>query len=278
MPKGKEAAEAWLQQLKEQGKLSDEQLASIQSSLTPESLEFVGSSTLRQEDYSRHMEQLKRDKQEYEQHINAVTDWKVQAEAEYFQMQTAKATAEAENTRLKALATEYVPESELGKVTTVTTKVNEPVQAQFDTSQFVKTEDAQAAMLNTIKVQSQLLAIAAQHQKLYGEPLDDVELVDRAIANKRDIKTEWETHYKVADRRAEIVATQQEAHDQKIREEERTRVLSELKLPETRPGVPRSPVMSLAAEKPAEGTAERQTGLQAALEAYGAGTYRSPTS
>lgn len=275
MPKGKEAAEQWLDSLKAQGKLSDETFDAIKNSLTPESLEFVGASALRQEDYSKHMEQLKREKAEQEAFQVELSNWKSQAETEYFEMQRQKAAAEAEIERLKTIAKDYVPESELGKVNTVTPKRDEPVVPQFDPKDYISQIDAQAALLNTIKVTNQIMAIGAQHQKLFGEPLDDAELVDRAIANKRDVSQEWEAHYKVADKRAEIVAKQQEVHDQKIREEERARLLSELKLPETRPGAPRSPVMTIGTEKPAETPADRQSGLQAALEAYGAGTYRS---
>lgn len=276
MPKGKEAAEQWLESLKAQGKLSDENFEVIKNSLTPESLEFVGASALRQEDYSKHMETLKRERAEQETFQVELANWKQQAETEYFEMQRQKATAEAEVERLKALAKDYVPESELGKVTKVDTNTKVEPPAPFDTSEFIKAKDAETAMLNSLRVQNQLMSLSAQHQKLFGEPLDDNELIDRAIANKRNVVEEWTAHYKVDDKRAELAAKAQEAHDQRVREEERARVLSELKLPETRPGVPRSPVLTIASEKPAETVADRSTGLQAALEAYSAGTYRTP--
>lgn len=279
MAKSKEALDQWLEGLKTQGKLSDEKLAVIKEAFegAPEAAEYAGGSVLRQEDYSRHQEALRLERQEMDSHQIALAEWKNQAEAEYFEMQRQKAAAETEVERLKQLAKTYVPESELGKVTTVNTPIEkkEP-EAPFDTSEFIKAKDAQEAMLNTLKVQNQLMSIGAQHQKLFGEPLDDAELIDRAITNKRTIDQEWVEHYKVADKRAELGLKVQEAHDQKIREEERAKVLSELKLPDTRPGVPRSPVLTIdAANKPAETADERRSGIQAALEAYGAGTYRT---
>lgn len=280
MSKAKEATEQWLEGLKAQGKLDEEKLAAIKSALTPEAEEYIGGSVLRQEDYSRLANQVKAKEREVLEFQTALSEWKGSAEAEFLAMQRAKAAAEAEAVRLRTLAAAYeVPESELGKATAMAdpqTTQQVPPQ-QIDTSEFIKTKDAQEAMINALKVQNKLLSLAAKHQTYFGKPLDDEELVDRAIRNQRTIEAEWEETYKVADKRSEIAQAAQAAHDQRIREEERAKVLSELKLPETRPGAPTSPIAEMYKDQVAL-SQDQQSGLQAALEAYGAGKYRQSGS
>ena len=278
MAKAKEATDQWLDGLKTQGKLSDEQLEAIRSALTPESVEFIGSSVLRQEDYSRLANQAKAKEKELEQYQGTLSEWKTEAEQEYFAMQARERAAQAEVSRLKTLAASYdVPESELGKVPTVEDPSKSATPPAIDTSKFMEKQEAQEALVHALKLQNKLMSLSAKHQGYFGKPLDDEQLIDRAVASGRTIEQEWEETYKVADRRAEIALAQQEAHDQKVREEERAKVLSELKLPETRTGVPTSPVLH-DLMKPAETQADTRSGIQAALEAYGAGTYRPKVS
>jgi hypothetical protein len=274
MSKAKEAYEQWLGGLKDQGKLTDEQLESLKSALTPESVDYIGSSVLRQEDYSRLAAQVKQKEREVADFQASLSEWKGNAESEFLAMQRAKATAEAEIARLKTLAAAYeVPEDELRKGTPTVEDPNKNAQPAQDMSEFMKTKDAQQAMIDALKVQNKLISIASKHQVLFGNPLDDEALVDRAIQSGRTIDQEWEETYKVADKRAEITAAAQAAHDQRIREEERAKVLSELKLPEARPGAPTSPVSDMF--KSSIDTAnDHVSGLQAALEAYGTGKYR----
>jgi hypothetical protein len=132
-------------------------------------------------------------------------------------------------------------------------------------------------MISALKVQNKLISLAAKHQTMFGTPLDDEGLVDRAIQNQRGIEQEWEETYKVADKRAEIATAAQETHDQRVREEERAKVLSELKLPETRPGVPTSPVSTMFKDNVAS-TEGHESGLQAALQAFSSGKYRQSGS
>lgn len=275
MAKSKEAAEQWLEGLKAQGKLSDENFEALKNALTPEGIEFIGGSVLRQEDYSRLAAEAKAKVREVSDFQASLSDWKGQAEAEYLQMQRTERAAQAEVARLKALATSYdVPESELGKVAPIVDKPADQPNQQIDTSNFIQKQEAQDAMINTLKVQNKLLSIAAKHQTYFGKPLDDETLVDRAISSGKTVEQEWEETYKVADKREEIAAAAAEAHDARVREEERAKVLSELKLPETRPGAPTSPIANMYKEGPSTPN-EHVSGLQAALEAYGKGTYRT---
>lgn len=277
MAKSKEATDRWLDGLKAQGKLSDEKLEEIRAALTPEAESYIGESALRQEDYSRLAAQSKAKEKEVGDFQTALAEWKTQAEGEYLAMQTRERATAAEVARLKALATSYdVPESELGKVAPVA--VEAPKEKPVDMSQFIQKQEAQDAMINTLKVQNQLLSIAARHQTYFGKPLDDENLVDRAITSGKSVVQEWEDTYKVVEKREEIAVAAAETHDQRIREEERAKVLSELKLPETRPGAPTSPIYDAIKQHVAQTADERTTGLQAALESYNKGTYRIQSS
>lgn len=274
MPKPKEALASWLETLKTQGKLKTEELEAIQSALTPdklsdEAVEAIGGSILRQEDYSRLANELKAKEKEVESFQAELSSWKGDAEKEYFDMQRKLREAEAERVRLEAIAKEYVPESELGKGAVVP----EPKEKPQDLSEYMKAADAQEALMNAIKVQNRLLVLNSRHQTLFGKPLEDEDIIDRAIANKRTVDQEWEETYKVADKRAELAAAAQEAHDQKIREEERTKVFSELKLPEIRAGAPTSPVLDSFKPKAPDGTPE-VSGLEAAVAAFTSGKYK----
>jgi hypothetical protein len=105
MSKAKEAYEQWLDGLKAQGKLDDEKLELIKSALTPDAIEYIGGNGLRQEDYSRLAAQVKQKEKEVGDFQTALSEWKGSAESEYLAMQRAKASAEAEVTRLKTLGT-----------------------------------------------------------------------------------------------------------------------------------------------------------------------------
>lgn len=279
MAKAKEALEQWLEGLEKQGKLETEALEAVRSALSPdklpaEAVEYIGGSVLRQEDYSKVIQAAKTKEQEAAAYQQELANWKGTAEAEYFEMQRKLSEAEQEAAALRATAREYVPEAELDKLERKpVVKDPKEVVPQIDTSEFLKKQEAQEAMMNALKVQNRLMFIGAQHQKLFGTPLEDAELIDRAVTAGRTLDEEWEDRYKVADKKAELAKAEQEAHDQKIREEERSRVLSELKLPEQRSGAPTSPVLN-EFYKPKQDVNDSKSGVQAALEAYSAGTYR----
>lgn len=281
--KSKEALVAWLEGLEKQGKLPTEKLEALKSTLTPDDLpsevvEYIGGSVLRQEDYSKLSAQARAKEREAAEFQAALTEWKTDAEKQYLEMQRAKAHAEAEVARLQALAKSYeIPETEYGRVTMTPTEPTDKKEPQVDMSDYLKAKDAQQAMIDALKVQNKLIAIAARHQTLFGKPLEDEQLVDRAIASGRTIEQEWEDHYKVADKRAEMAQAAQEAHDQRIREEERAKLLSELKLPETRPGTATSPISAMF-KTTQDAQNDNVSGLQAALEAYGNGKYRTGSS
>src|SRR6185369_9662771 len=172
----KEALVTWLEGLEKQGKLDAEKLAALKETLSPDTLptevvDYIGGSILRQEDYSRLAAQVKAKEREVADFQTALTEWMGSAEAEYLAMQQAKARAEAEVVRLRTVAQNYeIPETELG-----TAKVNTPVETKnepaVDMSEFIKAKDAQAAMIDALKVQNRLIALAARHQTLFGKPL-----------------------------------------------------------------------------------------------------------
>src|SRR5688572_6433784 len=161
MAKSKEALTTWLEGLEKLGKLTDEQLTALKSTLSPDALptevvDYIGGSVLRQEDYSRLAAQVKAKEREVADFQTALTEWKGDAESQFLEMQRAKAASEAEVARLRQLAKSYeIPEADLGKVDVVIPSKEEPKPA-IDTSEFIKTKDAQEAMLSAIKVQNKL--------------------------------------------------------------------------------------------------------------------------
>lgn len=280
MPKAKEALASWLEGLEKQGKLEAQALDAIKSALSADTLpaeavEYIGGSVLRQEDYSRAIQEAKAKEAEASAYQLELANWKGTAEVEYFEMQRKLSEAEQEAAALRATAREYVPEAELDKLErkTIVREPDKTVTSQVDTSKFITQEDAQKAMMDALRVQNHLLALSARHQTLFGKPLEDEDLIDRAIKAGRNVEQEWEETYKVADKRAELAKAEQEAHDTRVREEERARVLSELKLPDQRPGAPTSPVLN-EFYKPRQEADDTKSGLQAALESFSSGKYR----
>lgn len=87
--------------------------------------------------------------------------------------------------------------------------------------------------------------ISNEHQRLFGEPLPGEalsQLMQEASEQKTTAMKLWESKYKVPEKRAEITANAQKAHDDKIAKETEERVRREYAEkygnPETRPMVP----------------------------------------
>lgn len=77
--------------------------------------------------------------------------------------------------------------------------------------------------------------IAAEHQRLFGTHLPSFrELRREALAAKQPVEQYWQTKFKVQDKRAELDAKAKKDWEDKIRKEERDKVLSEQLNPMTR--------------------------------------------
>jgi hypothetical protein len=126
-----------------------------------------------------------------------------------------------------------------------------------------------------------LLDLHAAHQRITGKPLENsVELVNESISSGKSIQQVWEEKYGIPKLREEMATRAQKDHDDKIRREERTQVMSELQNPTTRPanGVYNSPVL-VAAESARKTSTNSipnvgsRMGVERAMAAHAAGRY-----
>lgn len=98
----------------------------------------------------------------------------------------------------------------------------------------------------------QAFAIAGEHHRLFGQPLTD-DLVSEALqAGQTNLRSYWEQKYNVAGRRQQMESQEREKEIERIRAEERAKVMQELSMDPSRlmtgsgfgVQVPKSPLMS----------------------------------
>lgn len=116
--------------------------------------------------------------------------------------------------------------------------------------QYVSRQDFSTAVESIPDMLANLTEITGQHALLFSAPLVGMkEMIDEARKRKINVKQVWEEKYKVSDKRTELAATAQAAHDKKIAEEAVTKYRSEQSNPHTRSIMPsRSPHFTPATE------------------------------
>lgn len=263
----------------------------------PERVEKVKGSVLRQSEFTRRMQALDKQKQELEAAIaqkeealtnefGQLSNWKVTAD------KTVAETAKAlENERLErfklqqkmqTLATQYgVDPKDLG--------LDEPVpppkkeEPAFDGSKFLSREEADLLMKETKAnpfIAAELEDIVDEHRGLFNRGLNRRELVAAALKNGRTLRDEWEEQNKVADRRRELEEKKIEERINAKVAEERTKILSEHKLPVTRGQDSGSPILSMRENLRLQGTdrskpTQEASAVDAAVSAFNSGKYRT---
>jgi hypothetical protein len=293
MPFTKEVEE----QLDEWG-LTPEEKSALEPILgKPERQEKVKGSHLRQSEFSRKMQALDKQKQEYEASIaekerlladdfGKLSSWKESADKTV--ADTAKALEQERVERFKlqqkmqTLAAQYgVDPKDIG--------LEEPVQPPpkkeeptFDATKFMSKEEAELLMKETKAnpfIAAELEDIVDEHRSLFNKGLNRKELVASALKNGRTLRDEWEEQNKVSDRRREL---QEKAIEERIKskvDEERTKILSEHKLPVTRGADTGSPILSMREKLTLHGTdrakpSQEPSAVEQAVQAYNAGKYR----
>lgn len=132
--------------------------------------------------------------------------------------------------------------------------------------------------LRYIQYTPTLLDLQVEHQRIAGKPLENsLELVNKSLESGKPIRQVWEEMYDIPKLKAEQAQRTQQEHDEKIRREERTKVMSELNNPTSRPagGVFQSPVLVAAQKSTANviPNAGSRMGVERAMAAHGAGKY-----
>lgn len=105
-----------------------------------------------------------------------------------------------------------------------------PVQqaaAQQQTN-YLGRDEAANAIRDLMNLQGQVVAIAGEHQALFGKPLTDNIFQEALNAGVQDVRQFWESKYNVSGKRAEVEAASRAAEIERIKAETRAAVMAEL--------------------------------------------------
>lgn len=272
MPKATEAAQAWLEDLKKTGAISEEELKVLEAATSkPQVAEYIGGSQLRQQDYSKRLNEAQTAYDTKSQEILAyereLANWRANTEKSVTQLQQELHTARAERERILRTAQTYgLSEDDFGaSVANFSTPVGvnqpavnpEPDKPQFDPTKFVSKEEAEQLGQMYTLLPAEISDIISEHVELFGkQPKGMRQIVERAIKERRALRDVYAEEFKVADRRKELDDAAREAEIKRRVEEELIRYRSEN--PNARiplPGRQPSPVLQefkgTAAENPA---------------------------
>ncbi len=195
--------QAWLDDLKKEGSLSDEAYNSLKATFEGNSKAdgFVKGSVLRQADYSRQSAAIQTAKTELEtaqaalqQRETDVTKfqgdlatWKAGAETNFNKAvkdrEVAQNKANAALARLRSLAVANgLNEEEVLRDIDVTPVVDKKVENTMDTSGFLRKEDLQRGIAESALVDASIHDVATEYLELTGKPLKGAaDLVSEAI-------------------------------------------------------------------------------------------------
>ena len=103
-----------------------------------------------------------------------------------------------------------------------------PVQQQEQNLNYLQRDEAASAIRDLMSLQGQIVAIAGEHQALFGKPLTDNIFQEALNAGVQDIRQYWESKYYVSGKRAEVKAASRAAEIERIKAETRAAVMAEL--------------------------------------------------
>ena len=287
MPVTDETLKVWLEDLHKAGSLSDDDRKALEVVLDkPQAAEFVKGSVLRQADYSRRMSEVDKAKAEFaEKEANVLklqqdlVNWQGTYGPKY--QKTVKELEEAntklfqQQQRLKTLADTYgIDPTELGIAEGAPPVAAPPKpEPQKDQPRYLTPDDG----VTYLKVQARLMRLAGEHQKLFGEPLDTEKLLEDSLEENRrgsnkKMDEVWRERYKVDEKLEAIRQKDIEDRITRAREEERTKVLSEHKLPPTVPAFENpQEFLTKLPPPPKPGDAKPRAAWQEAAEAVRSG-------
>lgn len=103
----------------------------------------------------------------------------------------------------------------------------QPATAQQQTN-YLGRDEAANAIRDLMNLQGQIVAIAGEHQALFGKPLTDNVFQEALNAGVQDVRQYWESKYNVSGKRAEVEAASRAAEIERIKAETRAAVMAEL--------------------------------------------------
>lgn len=102
------------------------------------------------------------------------------------------------------------------------------VQPQEKNLNYLQRDEAANAIRDLMNLQGQIVAIAGEHQALFGKPLTDNIFQEAFNAGVQDVRQYWESKYNVSGKRAEVEAASRAAEIERIKAETRAAVMAEL--------------------------------------------------
>lgn len=111
--------------------------------------------------------------------------------------------------------------------------VEKMIQGQTQQDKYMTLQTAGAALRDFALLQSKVSRIQAQHQKLFGEPLED-DLVSHYLDTGEDPEQHWKVKYGVDQRKQQIFEANRLAEDAKRREEIRAELMKEFAMDPSR--------------------------------------------
>lgn len=230
-------------------------------------------SAMMRSDYSKKQDELKEketkllaqiaeQEKKNTEYYQGVIDWKKGAEKKFndgqAESEKLRNKLAAVQSRVKTLQTTYsIEEDDVKDIfdgsTPTPTPTPTPNNAEPD-PRYVTTEALQKevdAIKNYPLIPAVIANITTQHRKLFGNDLDAEDLVNGAIKEKKTMQQYWRDKYEVGKKEDELREADIQKRIQQGREEERTKILSEM----SNPAAPRSgpqPSPILDAFKPKE--------------------------
>ncbi len=150
----------------------------------------------------------------------------------------------AENGRLRQIAEDYNFKPEDLPPSTRTSPTPRPAQPVYDpnsqrardpqTGRFLSREEGTKFAEGVINMTSGAMKAAAEHFRLYGEPLADNIMEEALNAGETDVYRYYAGKYNIEAKRAELAEKAREAEIERIRVEERQKVMTEMALDPSR--------------------------------------------
>lgn len=105
-----------------------------------------------------------------------------------------------------------------------------PVQAAQPvnpTNEYLGRDEAARVLQQVVTMTGEAMVLAARHQKLFGQPLDSNLIQEALQAGEENLDRYWRTKYNVEAKESELRQQEMDAERNRIREEERAKVLQE---------------------------------------------------
>lgn len=199
----------------------------------------LGDHLLRGADYTQKTQELAEKRRQFDQQVAAerqklvdrqqkLENWYNGVEGDLREYDSLKSKAAAYEQKLRDY--NIYDEVETPRPTNPTPRPVDPRQTQLPNEKRPLTvEEGNRFASDILLLQSKLNRIQNEHFRVYGQPLPaDEDLVAHFMKTGEDPEAYWRTKYNIDGKRAELAAQAQTAYEDKIRAEERAKVMAEV--------------------------------------------------